>query len=104
LTSDVDCEIVNEWQPDKTIYSLAFTADGCYLASAGQDGRTMLWELTADGRPRNQTMNGIQLGRSSSAINTVDVIRQKTDILVINGGDNSQVELYRQRNASLDCR
>lgn len=104
LTSDVDCELVNEWQPDKAIHSLAFTADGCYLATGGQDGRTLLWELDADGKPHNQTMKGIEIARSSSSVNSVDVIRQKDDILVINGSDNSRVELYRKRNASLDCR
>lgn len=104
LTSNVGCEMVDEWQPDQTIHQVAFTADGCYLASAGQNGRTMLWELDAEGKRRYQKLDGIELARSSSSVNSVDVIRQKDDILVISGNDNSQVRLYRQRNASLDCR
>jgi WD40 repeat protein len=103
LTSNGDCEIVNEWQPDTTIHGIAFSADGCYLASAGQDGRTMLWELNAEGKPRNQKMNGIELARSSLPVNSVDVMRQQDDLLVINAGDNTQVELYRKQNASQDC-
>ncbi|MEX0270977.1 WD40 repeat domain-containing protein [Leptolyngbyaceae cyanobacterium UHCC 1019] len=104
LNSTLDCPVVDEWKLDKAVHSVAFSADGCYLASAGEDGRAILWSLTTSGDRWGQAISGQVLDQSSKSINSVDVIRSKDDILIVTGGDDTEVNLYRVKQSNSDCR
>ena len=103
LNSSAECPVVDEWKPDKVVRSVAFSADGCYLASAGGDGRAILWSLTTRGDRWNPAIAGNVLAQSSKSINSVDVIRSKDDILIVTGGDDTQINLYRVQQSRSDC-
>ncbi|UBF30464.1 hypothetical protein K9N68_35325 (plasmid) [Kovacikia minuta CCNUW1] len=103
LTGKADCQLLDEWTPDRAVRSLAFSADGCYLASAGDDGRAMLWSLNPTGDRSGQDMQGKELGKSSQSLNSIDVIRVKDEVLVSSGGDDHQVRLYRSKVGRSIC-
>jgi WD40 repeat protein len=103
LAGQENCQVLDEWKPDTSIRSVAFSADGCYLASAGNDGRAVLWSLTSNGDRWEKSLSGTVLDQSSKAINSVDVIRLKDDILVATGGDDTQINLYRAKQSGSDC-
>jgi len=73
------------------------------LASAGGDGRAILWSLTTRGDRWDQAIAGNVLDQSSKSINSVDVIRSKDDILIGTGGDDTQINLYRVKQSRSDC-
>lgn len=102
----------------QVVRSVSLSANGCYLASGGDDGRVVLWPLTPDGRRVISTAyrNGIELyhpswfdrfqnrwlGKQISfRINTVDVQIVGKDVVVVSGGDQHQVRLFRQPRSPL---
>jgi hypothetical protein len=103
LTGSADCQLLDEWTPDKAVRSIAFSADGCYLASAGDDGRAMLWSLNPTGDRSGRDLDGKELGKSSQSLNSIDVVRVKDEVLVTSGGDDHQVKLYRTKVGRSNC-
>jgi WD40 repeat protein len=103
LADDKPCELVDEWttgHKGKPVQSIAFSPDACYLASAGEDGRVMLWTL--DNRT-NQVLDGKSLAQSSKPINAVDVVRVDQKVWVVSGGDNHRVKLYQAPDLNPKC-
>jgi len=103
LADDKPCELVDEWTTGhhgKPVQSVAFSSDACYLASAGEDGRVMLWTL--DNRT-NQVLDGKSLAQSSQPMNAVDVVRVDQKVLVVSGGDNHRVKLYQTQDLNPKC-
>jgi WD40 repeat protein len=104
LADDQPCELVDEWttgHKGKPVQSVSFSPDACYLASAGEDGRVMLWTL--DNRT-NQVLDGKPLAQSSQPMNAVDVVRVDQKVLVVSGGDNHRVKLYQAPDLNPKCR
>jgi hypothetical protein len=98
------CESLDQWTADpQGIHSVALSADGCYLASGGESGKTMLWPLTPKGDRSAMQSQGIELNRSSRSVNTVDIVRLRNQILVVRGGDDTQVNLHRTTVNSPIC-
>jgi WD40 repeat protein len=104
LSSTASCELLDQWTADsQAIHSVALSADGCYLASGGEGGKTMLWPLTPRGDRSAQGAQGQQLNRSSRSINAVDIVRIRDEIFVARGGDDRHVSLYRTSEISSTC-
>jgi WD40 repeat protein len=88
-------ELLEDWpgHGGAPVRSLAFSANGCYLVSVGDDHRVMLWPLAADGRRASRWQNGQSVRRSRQPLNTVGVVLSADRILVSSGGDDSRVQL-----------
>ena len=111
------CQPANRWQGHNglPVRSLAFSDDGCFLVSGGDDGRIVLWQVDRSGilqQVRVDTNNTRTLGRSRRTINTVDVARFRDHLLVASGGDDRRVrlheypferELQQQNTFEADC-
>jgi hypothetical protein len=106
LTSPSQCEPVDEWlaHGGAAVRSVAFSPDGCYLVSAGEDGQVLLWFLTGAGERRPDRLEGRRLRQSALPINGVDVQQVADRLLVASGGDDSQVRLNRVRLRADQCR
>lgn len=107
LTKNTQCGILDEWSTGhggKPVRSVKLSKDGCYLASAGDDGREMLWPLTTDGRRNPSSSEGIKLGQFPTKINDVDLIVKENDILVVSGSKDSRVRLRSVQKTNTGCR
>ncbi len=89
------CKPTENWpgHGGAAVNAVALSADGCYLASAGDDGKVRLWPLTSRGTRRSEQVNGQLLSQSSKRFNSVDLIRRRDRLLIASGGDDHRVRL-----------
>jgi WD40 repeat protein len=93
LQSDRPCQLVDGWKDahnGKPVRSVAFSSQGCYLVSGGDDGQTKLWALTANGK-RTSNINGKTLETNRSSISAVDIQLIGKDIVTISGTTEGRV-------------
>ncbi|NER83176.1 MAG: hypothetical protein F6K42_27210 [Leptolyngbya sp. SIO1D8] len=97
LNSTEPCTVLDQWQPDPeiAIRSIALTADGCYLASASDDGQLTLWPLTHQGRRLTKYLQGESIKKLNTRLNSVDIKALETGILIVSGADDQRVRLNR---------
>lgn len=104
-TPETGCEeLLDQWDSghqQRPVRSLAFTADGCYLASVGDDRRVMLWPLAIDGRRSASWLNGRLVRTSEQKLNTVAAVLNAERVLVSSGGDDHRVHLDALRRKRL---
>ena len=99
-------KIVDEWSNGhggKPVRSIILTKDGKYLASAGDDGRMMLWLLNNKTNLQNQDkierepscLNGKEIAKFPTKLNTISLFlhKKKKRILLVSGGDDNKVRL-----------
>lgn len=102
------CEVqLDQWQDGhggKPVRSLALSANGCYLASTGDDGRAMLWPLNAEGKRDSEAVAGREIERSSTKLNAINLVSHDDGLRVVTGGDDNRVRLYRVQESRADCR
>ncbi len=106
LVKNVNCEVLDQWNTGhgrKPVRSVNLSKDGCYLASAGDDGREVLWPLTPEGIRDPKFSNGREIGRVSTKTNDVAVILRDKDILVVSGSDDHQVRLHSVPKSNTTC-
>ncbi|MGI0487849.1 hypothetical protein ACN4EK_20605 [Pantanalinema rosaneae CENA516] len=99
MEGDQPCEVIEEWQDGhdgQPVRGLALSDVGCYLASAGADGRVKLWVLDKESKRDARFVNGIVVSRRPRAFNTVDVKVVDRDVVIASGNDDSQVRLARE--------
>ncbi|XGW00347.1 MAG: hypothetical protein ACAF41_15600 [Leptolyngbya sp. BL-A-14] len=97
------CKALDTWTPDKAVNAVAFTADGCYLASAGESGNAILWALTEMGNRSTAKDAEQTVGHSKKRLATIDVARTKEEVFVSFGGAAHTVELHHVK-ADNTCR
>lgn len=106
LQSDRPCQIIEGWKDahnGKPVRSIAFSAEGCYLVSGGDDGETKLWTLTPRGK-RTGDLKGKVLGTNSYAVSAVDTHLNAKDILAISGTTEGRVISHKtERQFRLGC-
>lgn len=89
-----ECEIIDQWldgHGGKAVRSVAFSKDGCYLTSGGDDNRVMLWPLTKEGK--REFPAGKEVRNDAYRFNSVDVKVVKKQILILSGDDQKKVRL-----------
>lgn len=77
------------------VRSVALSVDGCFVASAADDGEVKLWALDGQGQRRSSLREGRVLTRSRKPVNAVDVIQDRDNVWVTSGGDDGEVRLHR---------
>ncbi len=93
LQSNRPCQLIDGWKDahnGKPVRSVAFSSEGCYLVSGGDDGKTKLWALTTNGK-RTSDLNGKTLETNNSSISAVDIHLVAKDILTISGTTEGRV-------------
>jgi WD40 repeat protein len=99
------CELLDRWDNShngEAVRSIAFSADGAYLASVGDDGQLILWPLRDTGERLSKYLNGKAIANHSQSLNTVDLSlipsrrnRSGSQLQIVTGGDDGQVRLYQ---------
>ncbi|MDT9186711.1 MAG: hypothetical protein P5681_02680 [Limnospira sp. PMC 894.15] len=99
------CQIIDQWQAHggQPIRSLALTANGCYLASTGDDGEVMLWPLQRSGERSTQHLAGEAIARSRYPKNSLDMIAIGSYLHMITGSRDHQVNLHRIQQPATLC-
>lgn len=97
LPIDLDCPVRDHWSGHggQAVRALALSDDGRMLASGGDDGRVVLWPLTAEYRRDPRAQSGREVLRHAARVNSVDLTVDREGVLVISGGDDRQVLLRR---------
>lgn len=101
LKGQGDCQKLDEWQggeEGQAVRSVALSANGCYLASVGDDRRVIVWSLTTDGRRAAEFLAGDAIARSGQKLNSVDIKLVGKDLFIVSGGDDHRVRLHRLKN------
>jgi WD40 repeat protein len=99
--------ILDQWQDGhggKPVRSVALSANGCYLASAGDDGRVMLWSLQHGKRHRHTGIGPSErlLGQFPTRLNSVDITQKDNTLFVTSDADQDRVMLYRIHQEKTD--
>ncbi|PZO37088.1 MAG: hypothetical protein DCF19_19890 [Pseudanabaena frigida] len=94
LQNNSPCQLIEGWQKvhsGKPVRSVAFSSQGCYLISGGDDGQTKLWALTQNGKRISGENYGKVLQTSSFAVSAVDVYLTSKEILTLSGTTEGRV-------------
>ncbi|MEB3231192.1 MAG: hypothetical protein VKJ64_09295 [Leptolyngbyaceae bacterium] len=105
------CELIDEWSSGHNgavVRAIAFSADGCFLASSGDDGQIKLWPLTPKGQRLPSLAEGQRIQQFATPINTVDLVRTRNHLMLASGAESGYVRLHRVNlrslpEASLTC-
>lgn len=85
------------------VRSAVLAQNGCYLASAGDDGRVMLWPLENNKRSP-QYQNGKVIAEFNDIrLNSIDIKAVDNNLLIATGDDANRVRLYREENNNANC-
>jgi WD40 repeat protein len=108
-----DLPLLNQWQDGhqkRPVRSVAFTNDGCYLASNGDDGRVVIWLLTASGRrvletEDNKNKTSIEVAKINTRLNSVDAVVNQNKLLIASDDYDNHIRFYRinEQNLNPSC-
>ncbi|NEQ97495.1 MAG: hypothetical protein F6K30_12355 [Cyanothece sp. SIO2G6] len=94
------CELIDEWSSGHNgavVRAIAFSVDGCFLASSGDDGQIKLWPLTSRGQRLPSLAEGQQIQQFTTSINAVDLVRTRRHLMIASGAESGYVRLHRIR-------
>ena len=91
---------IDQWQAGQgdSIRSVALSDEGCYLASAGNDGRVVLWLPKSVTRASASSPQSILIQKfSGTALKSVDIQRPNNDrVLIAFNAPQNQIYLHHQ--------
>ncbi|NMF59703.1 WD40 repeat domain-containing protein [Pseudanabaena yagii] len=92
LQSNIPCQVIDSWtaHSGKPVRSVAFSLEGCYLVSSGDDGMAKLWTLTQNGK-RTGDVNGKILETRPVPIGAVDIHLTSKEVLTLTGTNAGRV-------------
>jgi WD40 repeat protein len=96
--TDLRCPVqFQQASPATHIRSVRVSQDGRWLASAGDDGRVMLWQLDENRRFSGQRrlVYHSDAAPQQKQIPTIDLKNRERDLLIVTGGYDRQVKLHR---------
>lgn len=90
-----DCKLLDEWSgvSDAITRAIAFTSDGCFLATGGDEGIIKVWPLTPLGVRDPDFPNGKIIDVLKTSVNAVDIMRVGDRITVVSGADDGYIRL-----------
>jgi WD40 repeat protein len=99
IISSIPCNdaILEKWSDghdNQPVRSVAFTQNGCYLASVGDDGRVMLWILENGMRSPKYQKGKVIANFPKIRLNTVDLKAIENNLYITTGDDKNRVRLY----------
>jgi len=98
------CSATETWQAsDRPIHSVAFSPNGCYLASGGDDGRVTLWGIGTDGKRIADSRTGKVVARPNSQIRSVSLAQHENQLLVASGTEDTKVRVTRLNGFNQSC-
>jgi WD40 repeat protein len=91
----------------QSIYSVSISENSCYLASAGSDGRVVLWGV--NNNRKKQLKEYFDSGADSQKARSVDIKRtvdsnSSQNIVLISTAQGNQVSVYRYQEQENDCK
>ncbi len=94
LQSDRPCQLIEGWQDShhgKAVRSVAFSSQGCYLVSGGDDGETKIWTLNSNGKRTPSDINSKTLEKVSSPIGAVAIHLAGKEIFILSGTNEGRI-------------
>ena len=93
--NDSNCKLLDHWQDESKnpIRTLAFSDDGKFLVSGGDDGRVVVWHLTSGYQlDKTKSPKGITIFSGNEKIRSIDV--KNNQGIVVSGSEDFQVRLH----------
>ena len=106
LRGENQCQTIDSWQHSTnrvSVNSIAFSDNGCYLASAANNGEIKLWFLGLNGQRLIRYNQGITLASDQTKVNSIDLEIIDDKIFIATGEDHGKVNLYQHRADNNDC-
>ncbi|WAL60083.1 WD40 repeat domain-containing protein [Thermocoleostomius sinensis] len=87
------------------VRSVALSQNGCYLASAGDDGRVTLWQLEDLSKESPEPPKMLEQLSFRTSVKSVDIHVVGTDVLVASDANRTHVRLFRFKgmNSHANC-
>jgi WD40 repeat protein len=96
---ELDCQkrgVLDRWQAgQKGIRSIVFNEDGQLLASAGDDGKIVVWSLNSE--YKHDPQGRVEVYDSNQKINSIDMKKTTQGVEIVSGGKDFQVRLHRMK-------
>ncbi|MEM7759847.1 MAG: WD40 repeat domain-containing protein [Cyanobacteria bacterium P01_A01_bin.40] len=100
------CELLDFWQDghaEQPIRAVALNANGCSLATSGDDGKLKLWSLGSNYQRQSQYLDGAVVKKLNTKLNSIDIKQKDSQLQITTGGDDGKVRVYRQQVDDRSC-